>query len=268
MKAWLRADALSPRHPKIIGLPSDAVRWTWFLVLCEAKIASPQGSFHDKHHLRGCLPGRPAAHIEALLHAELLDLHEDGSITVHDWEDWQSGCPSDPTSAERQRRHRQRVTAARNGDVTALRHGQTETETETETDTETERTKPPLPPAPPVPAPPSPGFFASLTPEAKTGFDLLLGRLRAKYPQPYPRIESWLRSWLFCNPPPDVVLKALRSLADHDAQDPIAYLRKIRAVDEPSAYAEQHAAANEGYKHEPSHIGNVLGQLAARGGKA
>jgi hypothetical protein len=108
-------------------------------------------------HLRGCLPGRRARHFQELLEVGWLEVSPSGEVSVHDWDDWQSQVPDDPTKSKRQADYRERnrerlaeeqrkrrgdVTTDRNDGITTDRGDvQTETETETETDTETEKKK-------------------------------------------------------------------------------------------------------------------------------
>jgi hypothetical protein len=138
--SWFRVSVRVSKHPKVTLLSSDSVRWTLLLVWAEGKADNTRGRWSNIDHLCACLPGRPRRHILELIKAGLLDQAEDGSISVHNWPRWQSCSPDDPTAAERQRRHRSKALQSRDGhgEVTPLRHGQTETETETETEKEGE----------------------------------------------------------------------------------------------------------------------------------
>ena len=138
MRGYFRVDVNVSRNEKIIGLSDDKVRWTYMLLLAEGKLQPRQGSWKSMKHLAGCVPSRPEKHLRELAAAHLLEVLDDGTVTVHDWDDWQSAFPSDSTASQRQRRHRLRchgaVTQQSLGDVTVLSrdsHGHTETETET-----------------------------------------------------------------------------------------------------------------------------------------
>jgi hypothetical protein len=97
---WLRIDADMPWHDKIIGLPNDTARFAFVKVLCAAKVRS-KSSFAIAS-LREVL-GSHARAIPALVAAGLLD-ENDGTVTVHDFDDYQRKAGH----AEAQERYRQR----------------------------------------------------------------------------------------------------------------------------------------------------------------
>ena len=91
IRPWFRLAAGAPRHDKIAQLPSDPVRWTWVLALCEAKLQSPGGGWQSWRHLRECLRGRRRSHLDALIHARLLEQLAGGRFGLRHWHLWQSG---------------------------------------------------------------------------------------------------------------------------------------------------------------------------------
>lgn len=91
---WLRLAAGAPRHDRIAQLPSDAVRWSWVLALCEGKLQSPGGAWQSWRHLRECMRGRPSSHLDALVHTGLLEKLAGGRFGVRHWQHWQSGPDS------------------------------------------------------------------------------------------------------------------------------------------------------------------------------
>jgi hypothetical protein len=112
--AWLRLDDAFPQHPKFEGWP-PAQRWAFLELM----------SYCAKHRTEGRVPTDltllPRLVTGKLLRqAEdvgLIDRDPEGDLWVHDWSIYN---PSDPTNAERQARHREKLrNAKRNGRVTA-----------------------------------------------------------------------------------------------------------------------------------------------------
>lgn len=121
---WLRLSTRAYTHPKVVALPSDAARWAWIASLSVAKVQTPEGTFASEPHATECL-GRHARHLAALLAAGLLERHEDGRITVHDWPEWQTDRDARYREAHRdelaqRERERRRV---RRGDTTPSPRG-------------------------------------------------------------------------------------------------------------------------------------------------
>lgn len=119
---WFRFSVKGHKGRRVLELSSDAARWTWVSILCEAKVLEDQGVFHNLRHLRGVLPGRPLKHFRELLEVGLLVEREDGAIEVDLWEAWQSRPTG--TGAERQRRYRDRqreLERARESELAGLR---------------------------------------------------------------------------------------------------------------------------------------------------
>lgn len=112
--AWITVDAGLPEHPKLTGLPSDAARWSWLVIVCAAKRQRKPGRFADAKHLREVV-GRHARHLPAFIGAGLIEATAEG-LVIHDWAEYQR----DPTNADRQQRHRDKAVTKRdsNGIVT------------------------------------------------------------------------------------------------------------------------------------------------------
>lgn len=136
-KPWWRVDADADVSDKLVGLPSDAARWAWFRMGCQAKVQRHMGVFADRAYLRFLL-GAYARHLGSL----------EGKGLVHEWPTTCSDCATDyrsmavagsmvvhnyrrkqvdPTNAERQARFRERHSASnadgngeRNGNVDAF----------------------------------------------------------------------------------------------------------------------------------------------------
>jgi hypothetical protein len=85
---WFKIHAGFSRHGKIAPL-TDAQRWTWICCLDAAAQQSPRGCLGTSLRTAAYVTMRPASHLKVLVAARLLDQHEDGSIWVHDWRDWQ-----------------------------------------------------------------------------------------------------------------------------------------------------------------------------------
>lgn len=117
-KPWWRTDADAHKSDKLVRLPTDAARWAWFTMGCEAKVQRHMGVFADRAYLRFLL-GTYARHLPELERKELV--HEwptdcadctadyrsmavDGSMVVHNYRRKQV----DPTNAVRQARFRER----------------------------------------------------------------------------------------------------------------------------------------------------------------
>lgn len=83
---WLRVDADMPWHDKIVGLPNDTARFAFVKVLCAAKIRGR--STFTTESLREQL-GSHARAIPALVAAGLLETPGDGTVTVHDFDEYQ-----------------------------------------------------------------------------------------------------------------------------------------------------------------------------------
>jgi hypothetical protein len=233
MPSWFRVDAHITRNAKVALLSSDAVRWTYICVLAEGKIAQRQGRWKSLRHVSSCLPHRQAKHIKELIGAGLLDVVDDGQVVIHDWDDWQSTCPSDPTTAVRQRRYRN---AHRNGTVTAARNGQTETETEIKAGPPTPHEAPSgsLPACPPSSPPArraSAARMVEISPEQEQAIDHALQVAYRKHPRDHVQIAQTVRDALYADAHPEAILQGLEHLAKYSARDPAAYLAKILRVE-------------------------------------
>jgi len=103
--AWLRIDDDFATHPKILGL-TDRQHRTWINTLCYCARYRTQGQIPATamHQL-----GLDTRTLARYLELQLLDRQE-GSLTIHDWNDYNR----DPTNQQRQERYRARA-AERNG---------------------------------------------------------------------------------------------------------------------------------------------------------
>ena len=116
---------------KVLLLPSDTLRWQWVVMLC---VASQCGGVIPSLevaalHLR-LKPQKAAEVIARLAGAGLLDKTDGGYFQPHNWSKRQFKSDADVTSAERQKRYRERHRNAL--------HGRDETRTEADTKTEPE----------------------------------------------------------------------------------------------------------------------------------
>lgn len=128
-KPWWRVDADADVSDKLVGLPSDAARWAWFRMGCQAKTQRHMGVFVDRTYLRFVL-GAYARHLgslegKGLVHqwptscsdcaTDYRTMATDGAMVVHNYRRKQV----DPTNAERQARFRDR-----HGDGNAASNGE------------------------------------------------------------------------------------------------------------------------------------------------
>lgn len=86
--AWISVDCRLPDHPKIAELPNDSARWGWLVVLLRAKEQRRPGTFTSLRHFKEVM-GRHAKHLPAYETGGLLEVHDDGSLVVHDWQRYQ-----------------------------------------------------------------------------------------------------------------------------------------------------------------------------------
>ncbi len=251
MSSWFRVDSHVGRNAKILGLSSDKVRWTWLLVMAEGKLQLDQGRWASMAHLKACLSGRPPAHLDEIAHKGFLDIHPDGSVSVHDWGEWQSRCPSDPTTGERSKRYRNAhrdgtATASRDGSATvpatASRHGQTgdrrpeiKAGPPTPHETPSERL-PACPPSSPPARRQSAARRVEISPEQEQAIDHALQVAYRKHPRDHVQIAQTVRDALYADAHPEAILQGLEHLAKYSARDPAAYLAKILRVESPNKH--------------------------------
>lgn len=115
---WIVLDTDLRHHRKLACLSEDAARWGWIVTLLEAKRQRRPGTFASTEHLAYVLGDDLSTFIEEYVKSKLLERKRNGSLVVHDWDDYQR----DPTGAVRQARYRDRhrnVTS--NDEVTATR---------------------------------------------------------------------------------------------------------------------------------------------------
>jgi hypothetical protein len=112
---WFRIHDRMKDDPKVLLLPSDALRWQWLVLLCVANQNEGKIPSVDIAALGLRLPPHKAAQVIAILHrAGLLDKTPGGYYEPHNWEKWQ--YRKDKTGAERQARWRERHRHDQNND--------------------------------------------------------------------------------------------------------------------------------------------------------
>lgn len=90
-RSWVRISTGIRTNYKLAQLPTDAVRWTWFLAVCEGKLQDVEGAWFNWTHFLACLPGRRPSHAVKLREAGLVLVHpETGAVTLSGWERWQT----------------------------------------------------------------------------------------------------------------------------------------------------------------------------------
>lgn len=82
--SWITVDTGLGKHPKMAALPSDAARWGWIRVLCEAKEQRKPGTFASANHFRFVL-ARHGRFLPDYIKTGLIDKDDDGTLQVHDW---------------------------------------------------------------------------------------------------------------------------------------------------------------------------------------
>jgi hypothetical protein len=112
---YVRVSVSIADHPDLTGMPSDAGRWAFVVVLTKARLQPELGVFRSEQHLRNLLGWRLARQVPYLFAAGLLEHSADesrsGAVEVHNWSRWQSQVHGDSTHAERSRRYRERERA-------------------------------------------------------------------------------------------------------------------------------------------------------------
>ncbi len=83
--SWITVDTKLGNHPKMAALPSDAARYGWILTLLEAKEQRTPGTFASEKHYRHVMP-RHGRFLPDYIKAGLIDLDDDGTLHVHDWQ--------------------------------------------------------------------------------------------------------------------------------------------------------------------------------------
>lgn len=131
--SWITVDIDLPKHPKLAELPNDTARFGWLAVLCEAKRQRNAGAFASDRHFREVL-GRFGKYLPDYLAARLLERHEDGSLAVHGWQQYQW--------AVKKQRQRGDIEGTLGGQKGAKKGTDTDTYTDTDTSSLRVRTSP------------------------------------------------------------------------------------------------------------------------------
>src|SRR4051794_5699525 len=110
-RPWVKSWTRRLNSKKVMSLPGDLYK-TWDLLVL---VAAQNGEHGLLPSLTDCAfalhsnEDQLEQRIEALIRAKLLDRLSDGSIAIHDWDDWQGPTkPSDSPErvAQRVRKHR------------------------------------------------------------------------------------------------------------------------------------------------------------------
>jgi hypothetical protein len=99
---WFPLHNRTPRHPKLLLL-SRADRWTWLEILAYCSEFNTQGAIPAT--IAQAVPHATKGFLARAVTAGLFESNE-GSLSVHDWDQYN---PKDPTGAERQARRRARA---------------------------------------------------------------------------------------------------------------------------------------------------------------
>lgn len=108
-RRWIKVDVQITRNPKIARLTDGQFR-AEITSLTQAKLCDVEGEWPSVEHWRAAVGPELAAHLDALVAGDLLELDPAGPIRVHDWADHQQ---NDPTAAERAARYRRNKAASR-----------------------------------------------------------------------------------------------------------------------------------------------------------
>ena len=137
MNRWWRAYDSAKDDPKLLLLPTDALRWQWFVLMCVASQHEGVLPSLDICALGLRMPVNKTALVVATLHkAGLLDMTPGGYFEPHNWKGRQFQSDRDPTRNERQQRHRERKRNALRNDPVTRDEARTEAETYSEPETD------------------------------------------------------------------------------------------------------------------------------------
>ena len=125
--SWWACSVTIFDHPGFQSL-TDTQQVAFFRIMCKAKQLRRGGEFRDRRHLSAVIGVRYARAISRLIAEGFLEESQSGLVSVSNYSQWQV----DATSAERQARHRARISAERRDSHTVYRDVK---DTEKETDT-------------------------------------------------------------------------------------------------------------------------------------
>jgi len=101
--AWLRVDDGYDSHPKILALGSDQRRWTWTRILVyTCRYRSPV----IPANVSELVPRATPAFLRECVDIGLVDVTDDGTLEVHDWDTYNGSDPKVQVR-ERVRKHRE-----------------------------------------------------------------------------------------------------------------------------------------------------------------
>jgi len=221
--SWLRLDDGFARHPKVLAL-SEAKRWRWVVLLTDCARVHHRGGIVSSAMLREVGLTR-----EELLELELLDELEDGSLRVHDWDDYN---PSDNAQALRQKRYRMRRAGVDEDEIMRVAPPRVAPERDVTRDVAVMQRENISPRARVPSRPVTPAQDGTAAKDASTdaarASDEDAGRLRALLPLDVPRAE-YVRG-LALRSPADEVQAITRELGA-GVVDPLEHaIRRLRAV--------------------------------------
>lgn len=107
--AWLRIDDGFTSHPKILALGTPSRRWTWLALL--AYTARYRSSLVPAK-TSDVVPGATPAFLRDCVDIGLIDIDDEGTMSIHDWHVYN---PKDPDAADRMARVRARAPQPRGG---------------------------------------------------------------------------------------------------------------------------------------------------------
>lgn len=94
--SWLKLDDGFDTHPKILGLKTDARRWTWQRILiytCRYRSAVVPETIGD------VIPKANKKYLEDCVELGLIDVEKDGTMKVHDWRIYNGETVAEKVSA-------------------------------------------------------------------------------------------------------------------------------------------------------------------------
>lgn len=103
MRRYLKLHTVVETNPKVAGLPTDADRWHYILMLVAAKRASPEGQWLNADYFRAEVRPDTADRLALFLDAALLVQDDDGTIRVRQYDYWQASdraIPADKRDAD------------------------------------------------------------------------------------------------------------------------------------------------------------------------
>ncbi len=228
---WAKIDLDIRKNHKHAALRSVGARLTHLYVLLEAHRAQSQGSFKSLQHLRECCPRCKQEHFNALLEVGVLDQHEDGTISVHDYDTWYLSTSRD---AVRKRDYRDKRRDMSQGRVQGVSQ-QSRVEERREEERREERQQE----GRSAPAPPSVGFRPNEDQERQ--IKMQIRAIQDRHPRDWSGVEVILRQFNGSFPPECLIDKLgalVKGLDDGTIEKPGGWLKSVLQQDGPTYCAE------------------------------